>query len=339
MKSKFVSLFLYISFFTLVFSSCKTDVNIFSEGEETTIVYGYLDVDADTNYVKITKSFVGNALENAPIYSSSNYDYKLMVTLTGKFADMPNVVSNAILDTTSVFKPYDPDGIFYSGRDQVLYYTTRKLLENENYQLVIERNDGEIIKSNVRTISGSTLRKPQYQISFESDFTNQIRWKPENYELAAYYEVVGYFHYRQLNNIGEDTSSYTMKWVMGSGTGEQLWSSGDMLLSVNYTPSNFYKNLASDYNITSNSPDFVQRFADNFEIVITSTGEELYNYILIQNSGSAIQDTPEYTNIENGMGIFSSRAVSDNFINISELSLNTLVNDYPQWGFKRIYNK
>ena len=80
MKSKFVSLFLYISFFTLVFSSCKTDVNIFSEGEETTIVYGYLDVDADTNYVKITKSFVGNALENAPIYSSSNYDYKLMVS-------------------------------------------------------------------------------------------------------------------------------------------------------------------------------------------------------------------------------------------------------------------
>ena len=152
MSNKFMTILVFLS--VVSFSSCSTDVQIYTEGDETTIVYGYLDAGVDTNYLKITKSFVGNVIELAPDYSVSNYDYKLMVKLIGKFADMPNTISETILDTTSVYKPYDPNAIFYSGRDQVLYFTTRKLKENENYQLVIERNDGEIIKSNVRTISG-----------------------------------------------------------------------------------------------------------------------------------------------------------------------------------------
>ena len=132
MTCKFITLVTTILLSLVVFNSCKTDVDIYAEGDETTIVYGYLDADADTNYLKITKSFLGNAIELAPDYSASNYDYKLMVKLIGKFADMPNTVSTEILDTTSVFKPYDPDGIFYSGRDQVLYFTTRQLKENED---------------------------------------------------------------------------------------------------------------------------------------------------------------------------------------------------------------
>lgn len=328
-----------VMFSMMVFSSCETDVDIYAEGNETTIVYGYLDVDADTNFLKITKSFVGNAIETAPIYSASNYDYKLDVQLRGRFADNPNVVSVAFFDTISVYKPYDSNSIFYSGRNQVLYYTTRKLKENEEYQLTIKRNDGVELTSKVKTISGSSIRKPTYSISFESSVSNSIDWRPNTTgELAAYYEVVGYFHYKQFLQNGTDTTRHTMKWVMGSGTGEQLWSSSDKWLSIRYTPKDFYNRLQADDNIVNNSPDFVGRIVEGFEIVVTSTGEELYNYILIQNSGSAIQDTPEYTNIENGMGILSSRSVCRKMVDVSDLTINTLERDYPQWGFFRVYN-
>lgn len=327
-----------VMFSMMVFSSCETDVDIYAEGNETTIVYGYLDVDADTNFLKITKSFVGNAIETAPIYSASNYDYKLDVQLRGRFADNPNVVSVAAFDTISVYKPYDSNSIFYSGRNQVLYYTTRKLKENEEYQLTIKRNDGVELTSKVKTISGSSIRKPTYSISFESPVSNSIDWRPNTTgELAAYYEVVGYFHYKQFLQNGTDTTRHTMKWVMGSGTGEQLWSSSDKWLSIRYTPKDFYNRLQADDNIVNNSPDFVGRIVEGFEIVVTSTGEELYNYILIQNSGSAIQDTPEYTNIENGMGILSSRSQCRKLVEVSDLTINTLERDYPQWGFIRIY--
>lgn len=322
----------------LSFAACKTDVEIYADGEETTIVYGYLDVDADTNYLKITKTFVGNALELAPQYDASNYDYKLDVQLTGRFANNPNHVMTVALDTVSVYKPYDPNTLFYSGRDQVLYYTTAKLLENQNYDLLITLKDGKKISSTVKTISNSVVTRPTRVVNFESGYTNKIMWKPNQVEdFAAFYEVVGYFHYKQLNPGETDTVDYTAKWVFGSGTAEDLWSSGDYRMLINYTPNSFYSILKSDDNFTNNSPDYVQRFAGDFEIVVTSTGDELYNYILIQNSGSAIQDTPEYTNIENGMGIFSSRAVCRVMIPLAEQTIITLIEDYPEWGFVRVY--
>lgn len=330
-------IFPLISLIILLMSSCKNEVDIFLEGNETTAVYGYIDCGADTNYLKITKSFIGNATELAPQYSASNYDYKLDVKLVGKFAKSPGHVTSIILDTTSVFKPYDPDGLFYSGRDQVLYYTTEKFLENEKYQLIITRKDGETITSEIETISGFTLRRPMNNISFESDYSNQIQWSTNiPLDLAAYYEVVGYFHYKEINAEGStDTIRHTMKWFMGSGTGEELYNSADKRLFVNYTPSTFYTKLLATDNIANNQSDYVQRFSEGFEIVITATGDELYNYILIQNSGSAIIDTPEYTNIENGIGIFSSRSVYSKTLPLNDQTLNTLIKD---WKFVRIYN-
>jgi hypothetical protein len=324
----------------VVLNSCETGVNIYDEGEETTIVYGYLDVDADTNYLKITKSFVGNVIEDGHDYDLSNYDYKLDVRLIGKFADMPNITSTEILDTCHVYKPYDPNAIFYSGINQVLYYTTRKLKVNEKYKLEIRRKDGVLITSTVETINNSVITRPNYNISFESSATNQIRWKPQSdiFKRAAYYEVVGYFHYGQLNPGETDTVYHTMRWFMGSGTGDELWNSSDYYMFVNYTPDNLYKQLESNDNFVNNSPDWVQRFVKGFEIVITATGEELYNYMLVQNSSGAIQDTPEFTNIENGMGIWSSRSQCSKMIEVSEMTINTLIRDYPQWGFVKVYN-
>ena len=75
----FCALFVIASM--LIFNSCNTDVNIYNEGEETTVVYGYLDVDADTNYLKITKSFVGDVIENGQNYNMSNYSSIIKKTL------------------------------------------------------------------------------------------------------------------------------------------------------------------------------------------------------------------------------------------------------------------
>ena len=48
-------------------------------------------------------------------------------------------------------------------------------------------------------------------------------------------------------------------------------------------------------------------------------------------------DTPEYTNINNGLGIFSSRSVCTHKVEIDERTVNTLIRDYPQWGFVKVY--
>ena len=175
-------------------------------------------------------------------------------------------------------------------------------------------------------------------ISFESPVTNKIEWRSNTFnQLAAYYEVIGYFYYKQIDPGQTDTTYHKMRWSFGTGTGESMYNSSTLNMFVNYTPTAFYSRLAADANITNNTSTYTRRFVDCFEIVITSTGDELYNYILIQNSNSAIMDTPEYTNIHNGLGIFSSRSICSKKFAVNDHTINTLIREYPEWGFEKVY--
>lgn len=324
---------IFLFFITaLVFQSCSTDVDLFADGEEYTIVYAMLNPGLDTNYVKITKSFTGNANENALNYDLSNYDYKLDVRLVNKRHN-----DTIILDTVSVYKPYDPNTPFYSDCQQLYYYTTHKLQDGDIYQLIIKKRDGTIISSEVKIISEFVFASYiNNTISFESNVSNQsnqIRWRYDDISAthAAYYEAIGYFHYKQLNPGSTDTMYYSMKWNMGTGTYEELIT--DMYLHTTHIPSDFYSQLNSDVNIINNSPQGVKRYFGNFEVVITAVGEELYDYMLANNSSSAIQDTPEYSNIENGIGLMSSRFILSKNFTINQLTRKNLSNNYPEWGF------
>ena len=63
--------------------SCSTDVDLYADYKDVPVVYGMIDVTADTNFIKITKAFCGNndnpinANEAALVYDSSNYSEKL----------------------------------------------------------------------------------------------------------------------------------------------------------------------------------------------------------------------------------------------------------------------
>lgn len=329
-------LHIIFSFFltVMILQSCNTDVNLFSEGEESTIVYAMLNPTLDTNYVKITKSFTGNINEDASNYELSNFDYKLNASLVHKRTN-----DTIKLDTVSVYKPYDPNTPFYSGCNQLYYYTTHKLKDGDSYQLVIKKKDGSIISSEAKIISEFTISTLVNNfISFEtriSNQSNQIRWRynDPNATRAAYYEVIGYFHYRQVNHGSTDTIPYYMKWTMATGSYDELIT--DQYLHTSHIPTDFYNKLESDANIRNNSPEGVERFIDDFEVVITAVGEELYNYILANNSSSAIQDTPEYSNIENGIGLMSSRVIISREYTVHPLTRKNLAYNelYQDWGF------
>ncbi len=319
---------------SMILQSCSTEVDLFADGAESTIVYAMLNPGIDTNYVKITKSFTGNVNENAQNYNLSNYDYKLN-------AGLVNIRTNDTipLDTVSLYKPYDSNTPFYNDCQQLYYYTTRDLHDGDLYKLVIKKKDGSVISSEAKIISEFIYasNNTTNTISFESkvsNVSNQIRWRyddPIGATKAAYYEVIGYFHYKQLNYGSEDTMYYSMKWNMGAGTYDDLIT--DIFLHTTHTPIEFYSRLASDPNIRNNSPQGVRRYFGDFEVVITAVGDELYEYMLANNSSSAIQDTPEYSNIENGIGLMSSRFILTKYLTVADNTKTNLEKNYPQWGF------
>ena len=106
------------------FASCSTDVNIYADYKEFPIVYGVLDVNADTNFIKITRSFYvqGDPYESALNPDSSNYSGKLDARIV-EYCNGDSV-REFILDTITIRDK--SEGLFYAPL-QKMYYTTERL--------------------------------------------------------------------------------------------------------------------------------------------------------------------------------------------------------------------
>ena len=66
-----------------LFFACSTDIDLYAKYEEKPIIYGLLDPNADTNFIKISRTFYvrGDAYQVAANPDSSNYPGKLDVRM------------------------------------------------------------------------------------------------------------------------------------------------------------------------------------------------------------------------------------------------------------------
>ena len=345
MKKIFLTIFAIAA---LILSSCSNKVDLYSDEGDTTIVYAMLDAGADTNFFKITKSFIGNANELAQNYDASNYKYdEIDVTFSGVF-EGSNQTQTIALDTISKWIPYNPDATFYSGCWQTYYYTTKKLVEGKEYTLnILRKEDNTNISVKAKTINSFQFRKPisNQIINFKDVKKGTIEWRVPDASTnfmttAAYFEVAAYFHFTELMPGSTDTVHQSIRWPLGSDKAENLYttSNNSSYYAMNYTPEALFTVLANNVYLKENSPYGVQRWFEKFEFRISAMGEELYNYYIIANSSSAIQDVPNYTNVENGMGIMSSRVSKSSFHTISQVSRQKIVNDDATKDFGFIYD-
>ena len=124
MKTRFLLFCLLLAGF---FSSCSTDIDLYAEYKQMPVIYGLLDANADTNFIKITRAFYvqGDAYQVALNPDSSNYPGKLDVRLI-EFCNGDSI-REIILDTITVHNK--KHGVFYAP-SQKLYYTTEPLCMN-----------------------------------------------------------------------------------------------------------------------------------------------------------------------------------------------------------------
>ena len=152
---------------------------------------------------------------------------------------------------------------------------------------------------------------------------------------AAYFEVTSYFKYKELQPGAQDTIYRSIKWTMGSGKEESLLNTSTNLpyYVINYTPSTLFVLLDIDEYLRNNSPAGVQRWFEKFEFNISAIGEDLYNYYLVTHSTSAIQDVPNYSNVENGIGIMSARVTKTRRLLLSERTRTKIAERFENYGF------
>jgi len=327
---------------TLFAMSCSNKVDLYSDDGDTTVVYALLDAYADTNFFKITKSFVGDVSSLAQNYDANNYKYdEIEVTFSGVF-EGNNAVQTFTLDTISKWIPYDPEATFYSGCWQRYYYTTRQLVAGNEYELIVHRKADDVnVSAKVKTINSFKLSRPYLNEKinlFSTSPNSKIEWRvldvATNFQSTAeYFEVTGYFHYKELMPGATDTTSHSIKWSIGEGVASNLYNTSEHAYVMNYTAINFINYLENNTYLINNSPIGVQRWFEQFEFRVDAIGADLYNYLLINNSSSAIQDTPNYSNIENGIGLMSARVSRNTFNTILETARLKIIELYPDFGF------
>jgi hypothetical protein len=338
-----------IGLLSLMFFSCSTDVDLYADYKEIPIVYGLIEANSDTNYVKITKAFCGtndngiNALETAQVYDSSNYPGKLNAYIVElKSVDGQSFQPTGrkfYLDTLTVHNKQP--GVFYAPH-QKLYYTTEPFNTNNgtekyHYQLFVVKPDYDTIMAETGIVSGD-IALGQSQVFFQSAPTEAVSSMMfTSTEEAVLYEIGMRFRYRE-GAVGQPLTNKELYWSYGARTLEayEKVENTDNLYRLYYSVNTLFnlleRAIGNDTVWDENHPNVV-RYIDDMTVFIAAAGEDFNNYYqYLQATQSGLSLSSEYSNVEGGSGLFSSRIFVRKKVTLSSRTLYDLFN--KPWGFQ-----
>lgn len=324
-------LFLLLAFVTVFGTSCSNEIDIVAPYKETMVVFGLLNKDESVHYIRVSKAFLGkgDALEFAAIGDSINY---APGTIDVKVDEMINGTVTRTFTLVAVTDiPKDP-GIF-ANPDQVIYKFETPLGQGLNkdatYKLRAKNNATSYeISSETSIVGPLTLSIPSInlpQITLYPQAPTTVKWKTA--ANGKLYEVFIYFKYREYNlNTPNDIVAKTVEINLGRTSTDNTLSGKELTNSV--ANAIIYQTLANTISeATSTNP--MIRLADSLRIEINVASEQLETYLNInQPSNSLAQERPVYGNIENGVGLFSSRGSFKRSFYINDASVDSLKNNF-----------
>ena len=327
----------------MLFIACETDFDVNSQWEETTVVYGLLDASDEDNLqkIKISKAFLGNmdAYQMAQYADSINFDTANIGVMIYKwgFSEIEDSVSlNAV--------PILRDGDIFN--DSIVVYefvNENSFLQKEyEYELVVKNNkSGNIVTSRTSIISTSpswsSFVPSQYNFGFykkdENEFDDKkINWR--SVDGGKLYQLNILFQYSEENTTTGKLDSITINWL------QPLQNNSNNPINVELEGVKFF-NFLKD-NINEN--DDVIRVFNSISVQMTVGSEDLETYINVNEPITGIvQERPSFTNINNGIGLFSSRFTSTNLVgrdlnNINIKGLSGQTHFYINENLNRNFN-
>lgn len=317
-----------VAIIAVLLNACETDVDIIGDYKETTVVYGLLNQDSNT-YIKVNKAFLGagNALLMAKVEDSSLYKKDVEVMM--EEWDEDNLLRTISLHDTVIDNK--EDGIFYNPY-QMLYFTDASLNDEYSYKLRVKVGDKEEVTATTGLVNNFSVVRPISGGDFikflpESPVANVVEWNLD--QNAKVFEVLIRFNYKE-KSAGQDTILRNMEWYLGSISIDNQSIGSDLV--VKYFASDFYELCREriPYDDPAKEQNVARRLPVNVEFIISVAAEEFATYLQVNGpSNSIVQDRPQYTNIENGIGLFSSRYIKkrvkllhpDSYANLEDMAI------------------
>jgi hypothetical protein len=294
-------IYLILGVFAVILTSCETDFDVNAEWEEVTVVYGLLNagIGEETQKIRINKAFLGkmDALQMAQYADSINFDQGELAVKVIRVKD------NGIRDTIALDEvpTLRNDGVF---NDSIIVYTFENnnfLNSNSIYELLIKNNiTGNEVSSTTNIISGFNF---DMGAGFPFGFIET--WNPGNPSATKF-------------------SSTVVTWGNSTDNGVQY----QIELIFNYNENDIAKNLIYTSSVLEETNIFefegekffnflknelvkdplIERKFLSIDLIMTVGSEDLKTYRIINEEITGIvQERPQFTNINNGIGLFSSR--------------------------------
>jgi len=306
--------------------SCETDFDVNANWKDVTIVYGLIDPNNDDQFIKINKAYLGqgDAIQMASISDSTNYDPSNLIVKIHRVREQVfntyDTLSTVVLTDTVLDKD---DGLFST--DDNIIYTFKKpsSFYNTNSIYVLEilnLSSGQKVTSETEIINSFSFESlnPSFEWGlYNGELADSLRFRTKNIEWQNSNNGVIY----QLDIL----INYLESGIVNSLSWSQPiveYSSGNMSLKIK--GDQFFQFLEN--NLDNNT---TKQFL-NLDLVMTIGAQDLKTYIDVNQPFSGIvQERPVFSNIDNGVGLFSSRYTYDDIkgIELTNSTLNYMIND------------
>lgn len=291
-------------------SSCSTELDVTGQYKETMVVYGLLDQNQSKQYIKVNKAFLGegDAFSYAQLKDSVQFRNAVNVVLkrfkngtqTATYNFQPD---NNVPKDAGVFYGPDQTNAIYSFSIPLSDLTTDVGTE---FRLSVRNSEtGTEATSTAQLLPNSAFNSFSFSPSVNiivpnnTEFTYKINWK--SVARVRLYQLKVRFNYID-STVNGNVNKY-VDYLFPTQKTATLNGNEDMTNELR--GQSFLKLIG---NQLSNYPDLIARVSKNFEFYLISATDDLSTFIDINApSTGIIQERPKFTNITNGLGIFSAR--------------------------------
>lgn len=316
---------IFVSF--LLFNACSNELELTAPWKNIPVVYGVLNETDQIQYIRVEKAFLDestSALELAKNTDSLYYADAIVQLERPSFnstltLERVDGVQEGLIREVGLFAT-DPNVLYKLDLEG-----TAPLEGGEKVNLLVLDAQDKILASSETTIVESfdlVRGRPGDELNFSNyERTTRISWRPT--ESAAIYDAQFIINYRE--NAEGSSTEFVDKSVVWTIANNFLKESSDnqAQITIEINGEDFYTFLDGALE----SSNKIRRFVD-MDFVVTAGGSELSEYIRIRQANTGLtssQDTPVFSNIEGGLGLFSSTATArKEGITLTPASLDSL---------------
>ena len=288
------------------FQACSNDFEVAAPWKDIPIIYGLLNVNDTAHYIRVEKAFLdpnADAFEIAQIPDSLYYENALVQLEkinTGELFTLQKV--------DGTLEGYPRKSGVFANAPNWLYKIdslTLDLKEGDQIKILVDRGNGlPIVTAEALILGKGIQRTPSSSnpvFAFDYNLPTKLSWSSS--PNARIFDVTLFIKYTEYPIGQPDLFEHkVIEWDWGQGI---RFPSVNTQYTLEKQGVEFYQVLANNIPVNED----MKRIFEGIDIRIIQGGEALEKYINVALANTGItgsQELPTYTNLSEGLGVFSS---------------------------------